>query len=171
MQKITDTENRDHWYRYGEYLEGKFVTFCNSKTDLITEINPQKTIDKTVPDLIVNGRLSDLKTQNTPFFTASRYGIDPQYAVTFNRKDYERYSKLYPDLDIYFWIEWQNISYNGLTVKPMRGIYYANFQFLKPILESAPEHTYLRRQGDERRNALSSFVIDIRTLYPVMHIM
>ncbi|MDO4705225.1 MAG: hypothetical protein Q4A98_03305 [Comamonadaceae bacterium] len=68
-------------------------------------INPAKNMDKTAPDLIIDGAISDLKTQNTPFFTASRYGLDPRFAVTFNRKDYERYKRIYPSIVIYFWID------------------------------------------------------------------
>lgn len=167
---IHDTEDRSFWYVHGEQLEKQFVEFCNANTELQAQINPTKLVDKTVPDLLMNGYLADLKSQNTPFFTADRYGIPAQYAVTFNRKDYERYSRLYPEIEIYFWIEWQQLEYRERKVKYMRGIYYAPFSYLKQLIEAgAPEHSYQRREREERSNALSSFVLDVRKLHAVYH--
>ena len=73
------------------------------------------------------GSLADLKTQTTPFFTSSRYGIDSQFAVTFNRNDFERYldyeNKLQKPVHIFFWIDWQQLSWNNKSINYLFGIY------------------------------------------------
>src|SRR3989344_8017214 len=101
-----DTEDKSWWLLHGAQLEERFVEVCCKHLHLSAAINPVKITNPTAPDLVVNGRLADLKTQNTPFFTAARYGLDPRFAVTFNRKDYERYKRFYPDIDIYYWVDW-----------------------------------------------------------------
>ena len=80
--------------------------------------------------ILVNGRLADLKVQETPFFKAQdHYGIDPQYAVSFNGGDYVSYKKQYPEIDIYFWVNWKMLEkeIGGRTykVKPLVGFYRA----------------------------------------------
>jgi hypothetical protein len=50
------------------------------------ELNPAKQLDPYAPDLVVEGHLADLRCQRTPFFKVQElYGIDPQFAVTFNQ--------------------------------------------------------------------------------------
>lgn len=175
---LHDTEDKNWWLIHGVDLETKFVKFVCPKISLNAEINPKKKHDPTVPDLIVNGRLADLKTQNTPFFTVSRYSkkvgektipFDPSYAVTFNEKDFIRYKELYPDIDIYFWINWNEIEYktnNGGIIKvlPISGVWRINFQDLLHYIEeiNAPLHKYIRRTNDWNGNAKGSFVLDLR---------
>jgi hypothetical protein len=67
-----DTEDRSWWYIHGERLEERFVSICRERLKIGAMINPEKARDSTVPDLVVEGVLADLKTQNTPFFTAGR---------------------------------------------------------------------------------------------------
>jgi hypothetical protein len=95
------TEDKQWWLRHGERLEADFVELCVTHLALDVCLNPAKLVDPTAPDLLVDGKIADLKTQNTPFFTASRYGLDPRFTITFNWKDYERYRKLYPDIIIF----------------------------------------------------------------------
>lgn len=160
-----NTEDRGWWYLHGEKLEQEFVRICNERLNLVAFINPEKLINKTVPDLIVEGRLSDLKTQNTPFFTSGRYGIPPQYCVTFNRKDYHHYKQKYSEIDIYFWIEWTQLRYRMHLVPYMAGIYRIPFaQLAKMIENGVPEHKYLNRQDPLNRNAKSSFILDVRNM-------
>lgn len=106
---------------------------------------------------------ADLKTQNTPFFTAKKYGVDPQFAVTFNHKDYLRYKKLYPFSVIFFWVEWTTTEWKELKVKPMRGLWKVPFWKLVRDIEngSVKLHTYQKRQQDSRPNAKDSYVLDI----------
>jgi len=131
---------------------------------LNVEINPAKSTDPTAPDLLVNGRIADLKVQNTPFFTASSYSMDPQFTVTFNRKDYERYDAMYPEIEVYFWINWTQLSWKNYSVKELNSVFKANFSALKSkIVAGAVEHTYQHRQNDRVGNAKSSFLFDVRT--------
>ena len=162
---IHDPNDRHWWYLHGEKLENKFIEICNNHLGLVAIINPEKLIKKTAVDLIIDGRLSDLKTQNTPFFTSGKYGIEPQYCVTFNRKDYHYYSQKYSEIDIYFWIEWTQLRYRMHIVPYMAGIYRISFKKLAKIIEDGvPEHTYLNRQDPANRNAKSSFLLDVRKM-------
>lgn len=157
------TEDRDWWYMHGINLEESFVKICNQRLDVDAKINPAKASDKMVPDLIVDGKLSDLKTQNTPFFTATRYGLDPQYTYTFNRKDYLRYKKLYPEIDIYVWIDWRQTEGFGAKVDYLGGFFRLPFSGVVKLIEAgAQEHHYQHRQDPNDCNAKSSFLLDIR---------
>lgn len=157
------TEDKDWWLHHGEKLEIDFVKICREQLKLDMVINPKKLTDPTVPDLLVNGKLADLKTQNTPFFTASRYNIDPRFAVTFNRKDYQRYKQLYPEIDIYFWIDWTQLEYKSNKVEHLSGIFLLPFKDLESLIENgAREHNYINRTDDVIGNAKSSFILDIR---------
>lgn len=158
-----NTEDRAWWHIHGENLEKKFVELCRSKLNLNAIINPEKDDKPYVPDLIVNDNLADLKTQNTPFFTANRYGIEPRFAVTFNKKDYIRYKELYPDLIIYFWIDWQQLEWKDKKVEYYGGIFSLPFAEVAKIIEAgAPEHEYMYRQDPNDINSKSSYVLDIR---------
>lgn len=148
---------------HGINLEESFVKICNQRLDVDAKINPAKASDKMVPDLIVDGKLSDLKTQNTPFFTATRYGLDPQYTYTFNRKDYLRYKKLYPEIDIYVWIDWRQTEGFGAKVDYLGGFFRLPFSGVVKLIEAgAQEHHYQHRQDPNDCNAKSSFLLDIR---------
>lgn len=159
-----DTEDRDWWYEKGESLEHSFVQLCQ-RIGLPVQINPAKEHDRSAPDIVYRGEAADLKTQNTPFFTAARYRMDPRLTVTFNRKDLERYLRLYPEMDILFWIEWKQVSWKGITVDPLRGIWALNVQEIhRQVAAGAPEHAYLRRQQAGDPNAKSSFLLDVRRM-------
>lgn len=157
-----DTEDKLWWCLHGNDLEERFVRILRTRFDREAIINPDKMRDKYAPDLVVGGFLADLKTQNTPFFTADRYGLDPQFAVTFNRKDRDRYRDRYPRLHIYFWIEWQTLKLGRSSIRYFAGIFGIPFPRLEPILNAAPEHFYSRRAGESGTNAKSSFILDVR---------
>lgn len=158
-----DTEDRGWWYIHGERLEERFVSICRDRLKIDAMINPEKARDRTVPDLVVEGELADLKTQNTPFFTAGRYRMDPRFAITFNRKDYERYKTLYPGIAIYFWLDWTQTSWRDSRVQYLGGVFRLPFSEVAKLIEAgAPEHAYIHRQSPGDRNAKSSFLLDIR---------
>lgn len=158
------TEDKGWWLRHGERLEVRFVQLARTKLELDAYINPAKADDPTVPDLIVDGEVADLKTQNTPFFTAARYGLDPRFAVTFNRKDYERYKNRYPSIIVYFWIDWTQTEWNGYRVDYYGGIFRVPFTILARMIEhGAPEHRYKYRQDDNVGNAKTSYILDVRS--------
>jgi hypothetical protein len=181
---IHNTEDKNWWLKHGEVGEKDFVNVICPKIGLDGCINPNKNVDPTVPDLIVNGKLADLKSQNTPFFTAGKYckkvgGADvpfnPTYTVTFNKKDYERYSTLYPEIDIYFWVEWKEREYtsrNGkvINVSPLAGVWFSSFERLSELIKvyEYPLHSYLRRKGDIAGNAKESYLLDLKDLEEIV---
>lgn len=158
-----NTEDKGWWYQHGERLEVTFAHLCRERLKIDAHINPEKERDRTVPDLVVEGVLADLKTQNTPFFTARKYRIDPRFAVTFNRKDYERYKALYPQIVIYFWLDWKQTEWRESRVEYLGGFFRLPFSEVAALIEGgAPEHYYIHRQNPGDRNAKSSFLLDIR---------
>mgnify|MGYP000294092961 CR=1 FL=1 len=163
-----DTEDKEWWLIHGEDLELQFVDVCKNKLNIDAQINPAKSTDPTAPDLEVNGLISDLKVQHTPFFTSNKYGLDPRYTITFNRNDYERYSEFYPDIGIYIWLDWKQLSSNYGSIQHYSGIFFLPFKEVARLIEnSAPEHIYKKRVNDTQNNARSSFLLDIRNFQPV----
>jgi len=157
-----NTEDKAWWCLHGAALEHRFVDMCANHLGIDGKINPEKATDPYAPDLVVNGTLADLKVQNTPFFTATRYDLDPRKTVTFNRKDYERYLARYPDIDIYFWVDWQQLSWRDSSVEHLAGVYKLPFQSIVQLIRrGAPEHGYLKRKFDRAGNAKSSFLLSL----------
>ncbi|GAA0735902.1 hypothetical protein GCM10009431_01220 [Gaetbulibacter jejuensis] len=161
-----DLQAKKLWCKDGEKIEQAFVNKYGE--NLQVQINPEKVQNPFAPDLIFNNeQLADLKTQNTPFFKAgSLYGIDPSYAVVFNQKDFIRYSEKYPNILIYFWVEWHSVKFEMGSfvneVEYVNGVWRIKFSDLKKVLSVAPLHSYQQRKYDTRGNAKSSFVLDIR---------
>ena len=150
-------------------MEYQFVELCKNELKIKAEINPTKSDFPTAPDLLVDGKIADLKVQNTPFFSASKYSMDPRFTVTFNRKDFERYSSLYPEIVIYFWVNWTQLAWKDFRVQKLNAICKADFSQIADQVTSgtAKEHSYIHRQGDTKGNAKSSFLLDIRTFQKV----
>lgn len=167
-QKIHDTEDKVFWVKLGEGKEKYFVGHVAPLIPLEAQINPQKISDEYAPDLLLDGgRIADLKAQNTPFFKAQMlYGIPAQYAVTFNKKDYDRYSRYYPHIIVVFWVSWEQVSLGGLSVDPMAGVWSCGFSELSRWINtgSVPLHEYKFRKNDTKGNAKSSYVLDLRRL-------
>ncbi len=165
-----NTEEKGWWTQHGVRLEHQFVTEVAPQLGLDVEINPTKATNPFVPDLLLRGNIADLKTQNTPFFTAQRFGIDPQFAVTFNRKDYLRYAESYPDLTVLFWVDWTTTEWPQaqprIRIKKMWGVWEVAFAELvtRIVGGRTPLHTYQRRGGDRLGNATESYLFDLRTL-------
>ena len=89
-----NTEDKNFWVdKYGEKNERNFINVSNNFGIKELQINPEKQSNPHVIDYCWRDSLADLKTQTTPFFTAGRYKVNPRFAVTFNRKDYERYNR------------------------------------------------------------------------------
>lgn len=160
-----DLQDKGVWCQTGASQEEVFVTKYGDRLNLI--INPDKETNPYVPDLlnIKNNQLGDLKTQNTPFFQArSRFSYDPQYTVVFNGKDRERYSEMYPNIEIYFAVDWQAVKFVGSTtieVEPMKGIWYIPFQKLDMLCNNSPFHSYQQRYSDNKGNAKGSYVLNL----------
>jgi len=164
-----DTEDKAAWCAHGAEQEIQFVN--NSALAGITAaINPAKTTDKYSHDLLLTIP-ADLKSVRTPLFLADDlYGIDPQYAVTFNDKDGHRYARLYPNLLIVFDVRWditrKELAGRARTVEPMH-VTHAGFlnDVRRAIVEDGCKSlAYKRRVDDRAGNAQVSWVFDVRRL-------
>jgi len=161
-----DLQDKVAWCINGASLEDGFVQLYGDQLNLV--INPEKEDNPYAPDLLntQNGLLGDLKTQNTPFFQARpRFDLDPQYAVVFNGKDRKRYSDYYPDIEIYFAVDWVAIRFEtkaSIDVNPMVGVWRIPFNALNVLCEGAPFHEYQQRIGDTKGNAKGSYVLDLQ---------
>lgn len=162
-----DLQDKGVWCEDGASKEEVFVEKYGGQLGLI--INPEKVNNPYAPDLLntKNGLLADLKTQNTPFFQAeSRFGYDPQFTVVFNRKDRERYKDQYPEIEIYFAVDWQAVKfqtdYSAIEVNPMIGVWYIPFPKLDIISGNSPYHEYQQRVWDEKGNAKGSYILNLK---------
>lgn len=171
MNKLHDVQDKKWWVKQGEKKEIEFVERIAPSLGLISRINPQKRSNPYAPDLVVNNHLADLKYREIPFFTSyNKYGIPPQYAVTFNRKDYTNYYFNYPDVVIYFWVDWRTTTHklgkSFYAVRPMTGVWRGDFGKLVELVQSkmARLHYYANRQNDMLGNARSSYVLDLRDM-------
>lgn len=169
-----DVEDRLAWYIHGEAKEQTFIRLFGEQLNIIT--NPEKYTNPAAIDLYQpeTRQLIDLKTANTPFFTSERnYGIPPRFAVTLNQIDVERYQNLYPDMTLYFWVDWIAIRYvstsarygnTEIIIDPLHGVWSISLQQVLTIIqnERPPLHPYGNRRNDQRGNARYSYVLDLR---------
>ena len=167
---MPDTEDKQLWIGLGEQLEYEFINCVAPRLGLSAKLNPAKGLDRTAPDLLVEGELADLKCQRTPFFTASRYGKDPGRTVTFNVKDYDRYLSRWPDLWVYFYVKWEATTYPpgkaDIHVPRLHGVWRARVSDIQRLVESgrAPRHYYKKRRNDRRGNARDSYLLSLDDL-------
>lgn len=161
-----DLQDKSLWCEKGISYEETFINKYGAGLNL--KINPQKGTDRYAPDLVnKQGMVADLKTQNTPFFQAKLlYSLDPQYAVTFNVNDFNRYKDRYPGIEIFFWVKWVVTRFESnsrsIIVNPMEGVWYIPFDKLIELAKTAPIHRYKQRQEDNKGNARDSYVFDLR---------
>ena len=162
-----DLQDKSVWCKDGENIEEGFINKYGERLQLV--LNPEKKSNRFAPDLFrtTDKRIADLKTQNTPFFKAGeRYGIEPTYAVVFNIKDFVRYSDKYPDIIIYFWVNWMVerfvMNRKELSVKKISGVWMIEFKDIIQLSKNTPKHFYLQRKYDERGNAKGSYVFNIK---------
>lgn len=167
-----NTEDKQVWCKEGEKLEIAFVANVVPKLNIDIRINPDKKNNPCVIDLFdyTNKKYADLKSQNTPFFTAGKYTYvgsgnpyDPTYTVTFNKKDYENYRINYPDSDIYWCINWTQLDYRNIKVEPLNGVWRAKFSDMAKKIEQnqVKLHSYMHRVNDDV-NAKESYLFDLR---------
>lgn len=162
-----DLQKKLQWCKDGEQLEHEFLHLFGSRFGL--RLNEQKHKDPTVPDFIhtASDRYVDLKTQNTPFFNARRYGVEPQFAVTLNKIDVDRYTRLYPGLIILYHVNWLAVKLlkpdgSFIEVSPMEGIWAASIRHIPALCRRKNLHSYLQRKADQSGNAKDSYVLDLR---------
>jgi hypothetical protein len=161
-------EDKERWCREGAENEKLFVSDFCVKHGLPIVLNPDKEHDEFAPDLLYNGGLADLKFQSSPFFKVSERGgaqFKPQHSVTFNVKDYRRYSKDYPSITVVYWVIWHHLTEMfGKRVDPMVGVWVTPFADIVTRVEAgeAPVHEYQNRRNDHRGNARDSYILDLR---------
>ena len=167
-----NTEDKNYWVdKFGPKNELKF---CDIVCPIIKRhgiLNPEKVTNPYVPDLIVEERLSDLKYQSTPFYSCGHYyNYDPQFTCTFNLKDFTHYGQKYPNLDLYYWVDYPDMEKvhrnKEIHIHRMEAIFVINYQDLKTLIETkkSPLHSYLGRTNDTKGNAKSSYLIDVRDM-------
>ena len=105
LKPPTNNENKSAWIDLGSRYEKEFVKLLNHH-GVKAEINPQKKTNPYLPDLLVEGRIAELKTRRTPFFKTEQYGISPDTATTINEKDIQRYILTNPGMVVFFWVYW-----------------------------------------------------------------
>jgi hypothetical protein len=170
LENTTTEDKLAYCKKASDEQEPRFVDFVNALGGLVKlKINPDKENDPYTHDLLVHGAPGDLKTQDTPFFKAEvLYDIDPQWAITYNHKDYLRYKKKYTDqgndIVLFFDVTRKDEVKYDVKTFPMRGIFYAKASEVEKLIESSevPLHEYLNRKNDTEGNAKSSYVIDVR---------
>lgn len=160
-----DLQNKARWCEHGASLEETFVSMFGKTYGI--SIHPDKSTNKYAPDLLIKEKfIADLKTQNTPFFKARElFGFDPNYVVVFNKKDLVRYTKLYPDIYILFWVRWEALQMQmgekTYHVNPMSGLWWSPLHELKVLCKKAPLHSYTQRKNDQKGNAKSSYILQL----------
>ena len=167
-----DTENKLEWCdRYGADIENQFATKRLFELGISSFLNPGKRTDKFTHDLC-SIFPSDLKTVRTPLFMAQElYGIDPQYAITFNLKDALRYKDLYPNIIVIFDVKWEvtQKELNGKVyqVQPMHITVAGFLSTIRDAIKKSGGHKieYKRRVEDTQGNAKTSYVLDLRHLH------
>jgi len=168
----TTTEDKSAYCQLASDIqEPEFVTFLNTLpfTSYKAKINPNKKNNPYTHDLIVNRFKSDLKTQDTPFFLANKlYNIDPQWAITYNHKDYINYKKNYTNKNIemllFFDLKRKDEINYGIQTYPMRAVFITKAAVIEKMIENneIPLHEYKNRKDDLNGNAKNSYVIDVR---------
>jgi hypothetical protein len=160
MPTVLDLNDKTGWCKYAVHEEELFVFLYGSRLNL--RMNPAKAENQYAPDLLWNHCTpAELKIRKTPLFIAGRYKLDPQYAVTINLKDIDRYQEKYPSMPIYFWVWWHQLEGFGRTVKPMQGVWGIYVQDLVKLCTEDRVIEYEKRRMDTLGNAKSSYVISV----------
>ena len=162
----TRTEDRDVWYSAGNKWEEEFVTNIAPQFGWKASLNNKE--NKYAPDLKIGALVADLKYSESPFITATRYGIgDPRFAHSFNVKDYIRYRDEYPDILLIFWHNFKEKYYRIGTktyeITPLNSVWAVPFISLYLCIKNGDYsiHTYARRVNDTRGNAKQSYVLNL----------
>lgn len=162
--KHLQTEDKAAWCEAGAQAEVAFARRLR-KFGFSGGINIEKDEDPFTHDLFVTVP-SDLKTVRTPLFMAQElYGIDPQYAVTFNVKDGVRYARLYPNILVIFDVKWEVTSWRDKQVQAMHRTYGGFLPDLRRAIRAAGcQRIQYQRRINDTKNAKESFVFDVRLL-------
>ena len=154
---MVSTEYTQHWYELGAQKEAEFL---EKYPQFGLQMNPAKATDVTAVDFIgQSGRLWDLKSVSTPFFKAARYGVAPQFAVTYNEGDFRKYPL---ETGLIFDVNFKRSEMFGIIVEELHGIWRTTQAKIHEFVNSIGllPHSYLKREND-RWNENNSFVLDL----------
>jgi hypothetical protein len=143
---MISNENKSWWVRAGAAAESSFAgPVFGSGCAVIA--NPAKFENPYSHDLFMMIP-ADLKTVRTQFRTADRYGISPRTAITINKKDIERYERLYPHIVIIF----------DIDIPEFKSTRYAALREVRKAINAgmAKLHVYQHRVGDVMGNVLDA---------------
>lgn len=157
------TEDKIAWCRTGEEYE---LEFCRKYGDRIgIRMNPEKEENPYAPDLMDADGYADLKFQGTPFYRSGTHGLNPLQCVVLNRKDATRYYQQYPNITIYFWLNFKGGTAYGTSVPRLEAIYSAKLEEITRLIQGGyvPLHHYQKR-GDNKENAKCSYLLDTSVL-------
>lgn len=168
MNRPASNQDKRAWCEAGAEQEWEFIQSRLFGIGIPGMVNVAKRQDPYTHDLVVQLQ-ADLKSVRTPFFTAGKYGLEPQFAVTFNEKDALRYRDLYPNIVVFFDIDWQQTEYGEISVEPMRATYAGFLGDIRTAIQKSGnhKHAYRERVDDEAGNAKASWVFDVRYLHRV----
>ena len=73
---------------------------------------------------------------------------------------------MYPDLEIYFYVRWDQLTWNSFSVSPLHGLWQADVAHINNLIETqkAPRHSYQRRVGDTTGHAKESYLLSLDDL-------
>ena len=173
MNGEASTEDKQFWCKAAESDERAFAVNRLFQLGLAGSVNVEKRTNPYTHDLFVQWPV-DLKNVSTPLFKAQElYGIDPQYAVTFNVKDGERYRREYPNIVVIFEVNWQELTreFSG-TVYEVQSMHVTYAGFLDDISNAVKAGgnqriEYQKRTDDTLGNAKASWVFDVRLLQEI----
>ena len=152
MHGIDSNQDKHAYCKLGERMERQFLT-KSFDCGLSFVMNPSKHENKYTHDFFAMFPC-DLKTQSTKFRTANRYNINSDYAITINKKDIDRYNKLYPHIILIIDVQFPEY----------KSTHYAPLFMLNRLIKkgSAKLHVYQERVNDTQGNAKESYVFDSR---------
>ena len=175
-----DVQDKAWWVKYGAEKEKYFVDSILPKynIDKTIIINPAKERNSTAADLICDTDkiLGDLKICETPFFTAGKYGMDPNGCVTFDEKDYIRYMFDYQILPaitytkkpqtffIMFYVSWPEQDDYGVSIKAREGLWAITIRGINNMVldnDKIKWHRYKNRVENKDGNGRASMIIPL----------
>lgn len=166
----TTNEDKKAWCQKGLNDENEFRLVALDYPDLADLIvHPDKARNNYATDFKWRNIGVDLKSVREPFFTASKYGMDAQFTVTFNHKDYIRYMHQYPEwsnepMIILFWVIFEPALEYGARVAGLSGVWSIRLHTIDSWIRHGEVHchSYQKREGETGTNAKHSWLIDLR---------
>ena len=142
-------EDKSFWCKAGLEAEKDFVA-SNKIKGWGVSFNPSKQDSPYAHDYIGVCPM-DIKTIHTKWIKSWQlFGIPPDRAISINKKDFQRYAKLYPNILILCHVTWQ------------QSIYLLSIDRARKLIAQgrAKLHTYKNRVDDVKGNAKDSYIFD-----------